>query len=221
MSLSVSPLSYLGAFAGGLALSLTPCIYPLIPIVVGYIGISAGSSRLKGFGLSLLYVLGTAFTYSCLGLLASLTGSMFGRIAVSWPAHLILGGIIFVFGLSLLDLFSLPAVSFRVSASKKGYFPVFILGLVSGLAVSPCITPVLGAILAYLAAKQNIFFGSTLLFTFALGMGLPLVLLGTFSAQVINLPKSGKWMVYIKKFFAFILISIGIYFIFTAGVRIF
>jgi thiol:disulfide interchange protein DsbD len=92
------------------------------------------------------------------------------------------------------------------------------LGLTSGLIIGPCLTPALGAILAYLATKKHIIYGTTLLFCFAYGMGFLLILVGTFSGLLANLPKSGKWMVYIKRLAAFILLAMGAYFIYV-GIR--
>lgn len=205
---------------GGVGLSFTPCVYPLIPIIVGYIGVTANTTKLRGFILSFSYVSGVAVTYSVLGLFASLTGKIFGQV-LSHPIIYILAGIaIVIFGLSLLDVFvlSLPNLVKLPSIKKKDFLSAFFLGLVSGLMVSPCVTPMLGAILLYLATKKNILHGVTLLFTFAYGMGLVLILMGTFSSILVRLPKSGKWSVYIKKFAALMLIGIGIYFLYN-GIR--
>ena len=216
----MNPADYLIAFLGGVLVSFTPCVYPLIPVSAGYIGANSSGSKLKGLTLSLIYVTGIAITYSALGLLVSLTGTIFGRISSSPIAHFIVGGIIILFGLSMLDLFELrlPVIMKQPKLKKQNYFSTFILGLGSGLIVSPCLTPVLGSILAYLTTKKNLVYGATLLFSFAYGMGLILILVGTFSAVLVNLPKSGKWMLYIKRLSSFLLIGMGIYFIYT-GLR--
>lgn len=220
MNLSGSPVDYLVVFLGGIAVSFTPCIYPLIPVSIGYIGIKAAGSRLKGFILSLVYVTGVAVTYALLGLLASLTGTIFGRISAHPLTYMFAGTVIILFGVSMLGLFTLPLPNIIKPAlpKKKGYFPVFLLGLTSGLIASPCLSPVLGAILVYLAAKKNLLYGVTLLFTFAYGMGLVLILGGTFSSILTALPKSGRWMAYIKKGGAIALIVMGIFFI-TVGLK--
>jgi thiol:disulfide interchange protein DsbD len=216
----MNPVDYLIAFLGGVLISFTPCVYPLIPVSAGYIGVRAGGSKFKGFTLSLVYVTGVALTYSALGLFASLTATFFGRISSSPVTYLFVGGVIVLFGLSMLDLFTipLPRIIRLPTLKKQIYFSTFILGLSSGLIVSPCLTPVLASILAYLITKKNLLYGATLLFSFAYGMGLILILVGTFSAVLVNLPKSGKWMIYIKRFFSFLLIGMGIYFIYT-GLR--
>ncbi len=220
MHLSGSPVDYLIAFLGGVLVSFTPCVYPLIPVSIGYIGARASGSKFQGLGLSLVYVTGIAFTYSALGLLASLTGTFFGKISSSPVTYLFAGSMIILFGLSMLDLFTIPLPNIiKLPALKKqNYFSTLILGLISGLIVSPCLTPVLGSILVYLTTKKNLLYGATLLFSFAYGMGLVLILAGTFSAVLVNLPKSGKWMLYAKRVFSFVLIGMGIYFIF-AGLR--
>lgn len=220
MTLSGSPIDYLIAFAGGILISFTPCVYPLIPISAGYIGVNSAGSRLRGFILSLFYVTGVAVTYSLLGILASLTGTLFGSISTSPQAYLFVGVVIIIFGLSMSDLFTirLPNIV-KLPVLKKGsYLSTFLLGLSSGLIATPCLTPVLGSILFYLTTKKNILYGATLLFSFAYGMGLLLVLIGTFSAIIVNLPKSGKWLNLIKKVFSFLLIAMGIYFIYS-GIR--
>jgi len=214
MTLSGSPFDYLFAFSGGVLMSFTPCVYPLVPVVVAYIGAPDAGSKIKGLFLSLSYVTGIAVTYSALGLFASLSGTLFGKISTSPVTYIFVGSVIIVFGLSMLDLFTiaLPGIK-RPALGKKNYFGVFILGLISGFIISPCLTPALGSILAYLAAKKNLFYGATLLFTFAYGMGLVLILAGSSSAFLLSLPKSGKWMLYIKRSCAFILIGLGIYFL--------
>jgi thiol:disulfide interchange protein DsbD len=218
MNLSGNLLDYFVAFLGGILVSFTPCVYPLIPISASYIGITSCGSRIRGLILSLIYVTGIAITYSALGLIASLTGTIFGSISSHPLAHLLAGGVIILFGLSMLDLFlfPLPNISRRPAFEKKGYFSAFILGLSSGLIISPCLTPVLGSILVYLAAKKDVLYGTTLLFSFAYGMGLILILVGTFSSVLLSFPRAGRWMLHIKRICAFILIGMGIYFVIIA-----
>lgn len=219
MILSGSPFDFIEAFVGGVILSFTPCVYPLIPITVGYIGVRSGGSKHRGFVLSLLYVTGMAITYSLLGLLASLTGRIFGSFSSHPLTLIIVGLIIIVFGVSMLNGFmSLPNFVKIPNVKKRGYFSVFLLGLTSGLVVSPCVTPVLFAILSVIFAKKNLIYGMGLLLSFAYGMGLILVLVGTFSSILVNLPKSGKWLVYIKRACAFILLAAGAYIVYI-GIR--
>lgn len=222
MNLLGTPVDFLVVFLGGIVVSFTPCVYPLIPISVGYIGANSSGSRLKAFFLSLVYVTGIAVTYSLLGLLASLTGGIFGIVSSHSVTYIFVGVVIIFFGVSMLDLFTIPWPSIMKPgpAKKQSYFSTFLLGLTSGLIASPCLTPVLGAILAYLTAKNNMLYGITLLFSFAYGMGLILILSGTFSGILTALPRSGRWMVYIKKGSAFVLMGVGVYFIIVGLMRI-
>lgn len=206
---------YINAFLGGVGVSFTPCVYPLIPIVVSYIGIKDGAtSRRKGFILSFTYVTGMAITYAALGLIASLTGTIFGSISVHPATQLIVGIIIIFFGLSMLEIFHLPTLSLVKPPvlKEKNFFSIFLLGLSSGLVASPCTAPALGTILALIAKERKVLYGSTLLLTFAYGMGLIFILAGTFSTFLMKIPKPGKWMVYVKKIFSLVLIGIGLYF---------
>lgn len=218
MQLSGSPFDFLIAFFAGFLASLTPCVYPLIPVSAGYVVGNAQSSKAKGLFLSLFYVTGLAITYSLMGVLAVLTGSFFGKFSSHPLINLIAGVVILIFGLSMFDLFSINLnLNFKLPGLRKGsYFSAVLLGLVSGLMISPCLSPILGSILAYLATKKNIFYGCFLLLSFSYGMGLIFILFGTFGSGISGLPKSGKWMLIIKKICAAVIIVAGAYFIFTA-----
>jgi len=198
--------------------SFTPCVYPLLPITIGYIGAKGAQTKIKGFILSLIYVSGIAITYSIVGLIAALTGQLFGVISTHPLSYLIVGIIFILFGLAWLGVFklSLPVIPIK-KTEGKGFLSVFVLGLVSGLIIGPCIAPALGAILAYIASQGNIFYGASLLFTFAYGMGFLIILAGTFSGLLLNLPKSGNWLLKVKNLSGLILIIIGVYFILKAG----
>ena len=218
MQLSGSPFDFILAFFGGLLASLTPCVYPLIPVSAGYIVGNAQNSKVKGFLLSLFYVTGIAVTYSSLGILAVSTGRIFGEFSVNPVVNLISGVLIFIFGLSMFDLFQFNfTLNLKLPVHRKrSYFLALLLGLVSGLMISPCLTPILGAILAYLSTTKNVFYGGLLLFSFSYGMGLIFILIGTFGVGITGLPKSGKWMLAIKKICAAIIVLAGAFFIFTA-----
>jgi thiol:disulfide interchange protein DsbD len=215
-------LAYPIAFLAGFITSLTPCVYPVIPIIAGYIGGQAQKSRRKSFVLSVFYVIGMALTYSALGAFAALSGRMFGQIQSSPAAHIIVANIIIFFGLSMLGVFTMPMLPVASSADSKerkrdGVFGALGMGLISGLVTSPCTVAVVGVMLTYVAARQNVFLGITLLFTFALGMGVLLVLVGTFVGALSSLPKSGMWLQRIQKGFAFLMILLGEYFLIRAG----
>lgn len=219
----ISLITYLAAFFGGLVTSFTPCIYPLIPIVVGVIGSAKESSRGKNFILSFSYVIGMAFTFSILGVIAALTGKLFGRVQSNPLAYLIVGSIVVLFGLVLLDIIRLPL--FLISRAgagrvvkKRSMWGVFFMGIASGFVATPCAAAVLGSLLAYVATTQNIIFGFSLLFTFATGLGTLLIVVGTFSGILANLPKSDKWMQIIQRGIAALMLLWGGYFIYKAWI---
>jgi thiol:disulfide interchange protein DsbD len=214
-------LAYLAAFMGGVLVSFTPCMYPLIPITVSFIGINTKGSRSAGFFLSLVYVLGTSVTYTILGSIAGLTGGFFGAIQTNPWTNLVMANILILMGLSMLDVFSIPLPrifsSPMFTSRKKGLIGSLLLGIASGIVMSPCSAPVLAVLLSYVATKQNIAFGMSLLFVYSLGMGSILILLGTFTGLLTSLPKSGPWMILIQKIFGWTFIGIGEYFLINAG----
>lgn len=220
MNLSGSPLDFLWAFFGGVLISFTPCVYPLIPVSASFIGTNSVGSKFKGFALSLSYATGVAITYSFLGLLAVLTGKIFGQISSHPVTHIASGVFMVIFGLFMLDIIRLPLVNFLRSPkpNKYNYLSAFIFGLGSGFIISPCTAPVLGTILLYLATKNNLLYGSLLLLSFSYGMSVILILVGTFSSILLNLPKSGNWLNFTKRLAAFIVIGMGVYFI-ISGIR--
>lgn len=219
---NISLLTYIVVLIGGVAVSFTPCVYPLIPIIVGVIGTAKEKSKLKNFILSFSYVLGIAVTFSILGMAAAMTGKLFGEFQSSSLGHLIVGNIMILFGLALFNVITLPTFLLNRAGAgkvKKGgsIISVFLMGIASGFVAAPCTAAVLGALLAYVAATQNILIGSTLLFTFAIGLGTLLILIGTFTGVLTALPKSPKLMRIIEKVFAFGMLILGEYFIFRAG----
>ncbi|MCM8765367.1 MAG: sulfite exporter TauE/SafE family protein [Candidatus Omnitrophica bacterium] len=214
-------LTYPLAFIGGVLVSFTPCVYPLLPVTIGYIGSHSLGSKLKGFSLSLLYVLGFALVYSLMGILAVFTGRVFGELTQHPLSYLVVGNICLFFSLSLFEVFVLPLPRFlreRKLISQKGNFwRTILMGMVSALIVGPCTAPVLGSILLWVAFKKDIFIGASLLFVFAYGMGFFLILAGTFSGFLAGLPKSGPWLIKIKRFFAWFLLLVSEYYLLKAG----
>jgi len=216
-----SPLAYLVSFVGGVWASFTPCIYPIIPILIGVIGATSAEDRTRGFMLSVAFVLGMAITYSLLGVAAAATGRIFGQLTNHPVAYLIVGNVCLLFALSMLGLFEirLPGQWGRAKpgVGRKGVGTVFLMGASSGFVAAPCTVPVLGALLTFVAQTRNLVFGFSLLFTFALGLGLLLVVLGTFTGIVTSLPKSGSWMIRLKQAFGILLIIVAEFFIIKAG----
>lgn len=214
---NASIVAFIIVFLGGLLSSLTPCVYPMIPVTLAVIGAQAGERKVKGFILSLFYVLGIAVTFSLLGILAARTGMVFGSLS-NHPVVLIIISLIFLLmGLSLVGLFVLQLPSSLASKlqSKKGrgFLGAFITGLVAGLVISPCISPILVVILAWVAKSGSLIMGAGLLFTYALGLGVLFILIGTFSGVIKALPKSGGWMEIVERTLGLILIILAIVFI--------
>ncbi len=205
----------------GIATSFTPCVYPLIPITVGFIGAHGSNTRLRGFYLSLMYVIGLAIVYSSLGAFAALSGQLFGQIQTNPWAHLVVANICIFFGLAMLEVINIQFTWFSrftatESKSKGGRSSILLRGS-SALIAAPCAAPVLGMLLTYVGTKQNIFLGIAMLFSFALGMGFLLILVGTFTGLITSLPRSGFWMVKIKKGFGIVMILVGEYFLIKMG----
>ena len=215
-------LAFAAAYLGGLVISFTPCTYPLIPVTVGFIGAQGAGSKLRGFLLSLFYVLGLAVTYAALGAAAALSGRLFGQMQTTPLVYFIMANICLLMGLAMLDVFKIsipvPQRLMQYSGSgKKGFVPSFLLGVASGFVIGPCTAPVLGVLLGFVALKTNVFMGIGLLFVFAFGMGTLLILVGTFAGFIAALPRSGAWMTIITRVFGVILIGAAEYFLYTAG----
>jgi thiol:disulfide interchange protein DsbD len=161
-----------------------------------------------------------SLVYSALGLFASLSGMLFGRIS-SHPYTYIGVGMVMIFsGLSMWGLVQLPFIKLGqpMPMIKRGYWSTFIMGISSGLIIGPCVTSVLAAVLAYVATTRNVLYGASLLFTFSVGMGTLLVIVGTFSGLLVNLRKLGPWLEIIRNVGGAILMVIGAYFI-SVGIR--
>jgi thiol:disulfide interchange protein DsbD len=216
-------LAYLAVYLGGVLVSFTPCIYPVAPITIAFIGSHSSGSKLKGFTLSLLYVFGMALTYTILGGFAALSGKLFGQIQTNPWLYVVIANLCILMGLSMLDVFSFTArtpqfiTRAQPRKQRKGILGSLLVGAASGLVIGPCTAPVLFVLLGYVASRQNTVFGMTLLFVFALGMGTTLILLGTFAGLLAAMPKSGEWMSRISRLCGWILIGVGEYFLIMAG----
>lgn len=214
---SASVLLFLLVFAAGFLASLTPCVYPVIPIVMGFVGGRSGGRKLKGFTLSLFFVLGLALVYSLLGVAAAKTGSLIGISFQNPVVVIVIAAIFIVMGLSLAGLFSIPVPSWitaKASGSHKSeYLGAVIVGGVSAVIAAPCVGPVLIALLSWISQSGNILLGFWLTFVFSLGMSVIFLVAGTFSGAIAALPRGGNWMSAVKYFFAALLIAGGIFFL--------
>jgi thiol:disulfide interchange protein DsbD len=214
-------LAYAAAYLGGVLTSFTPCVYPMVPITIAFIGAHSSSSKVKGLLLSIVYVLGMSVTYTALAAIAALTGKLFGQIQANPWTNFFVANICILMGLSMLDVFVLPirVPGFLAKAQPKrnGIAASFLVGALSGLIVGPCTTPVLAVLLSFVATSQNIVFGMSLFFIFAFGMGTLLIILGTFAGLMTSLPKSGMWMTRVSHICGWILLAVGEYFLIQAG----
>ena len=189
-------------FFAGLLTSLTPCVYPLIPITIAVLGRQKSDTKLKGFIKSSIYVLGMALTYSILGLFAATSGFMFGSLLSNIYFLSFLSLVFFAAALSMYDVFEIKSPQFLNKFNKqqkKSYVGIFISGAFSGLVVGPCVGPVLIGVLTYISMSRNILSGFSLMFAFALGLGSLIIVLATFSNLMQKVPKSGQWMNSVKK----------------------
>ena len=202
-------------FVSGLALNLTPCVYPLIPITLGFFSRQTGGRVGGTFGLALAYVLGMSATYSALGVFAALSGSLFG----AWlqkPAVLVaIAAIVLALALSMFGLFEIQAPHFITdrTGSRSGALGALTMGLFVGFVAAPCIGPFVLSLLTYVAAKGSAPLGFGLFFTLAMGLGLPYLVLGTASGSLKALPRSGEWMTAVRRVFGFALVALAVYFL--------
>jgi len=207
-------LTFIGLFLGGLALNLTPCIYPLIPITVSYFGGRGRSSRGRTLVHGGFYLAGLASTNSALGVAAALSGGMLGSVLQSpW----VLGGVaavLLVMASSFFGLWELrPPAALNRLASRRvgGYLGTLFMGLTLGVVAAPCIGPFILGLLAYVGQTGDPVLGFAYFFLLSLGMGLPLALLGVFSGAIDRLPGSGDWMVWVRKLLGWILVGMAAY----------
>lgn len=215
---SRSFLAFLSAFLLGFLTSLTPCVYPVIPVIMGFVGARSKGSKARGFSLSVFFVIGLALVYSLLGVIAAQTGSVIGA-SFQNPAFVIIIALVFVaMGLSMAGLFDIPVPSAIASKAHSGskrnqWLGAIVIGAVSGFIAAPCAGPVVIALITFISQTSDLILGFGLMFSFALGMGMIFLLVGTFSGLVGALPQGGGWMEKIKLFFAILMIGAGIYFI--------
>lgn len=224
------------AYLGGILSSLTPCIYPMIPITVGVVGGLQHNAEQRNtraiLTRGLAYVLGMALIYSFLGVLAGITGQVFGSFTNTSGWYLTLGGIMTFAALMMMDVLPIDpqAILERIkrkmglsSTSKLNtdkeatILGAFALGASSGFIAAPCTTPVLTAILGYIAQTQSVILGLGLMLFFAFGLGTILILIATFAGTLQKLPRAGQWMNRVKIGSGILILLFAEYLIFKAG----
>ena len=201
---------------GGLLSCLTPCVYPLIPITLGIFGARQEESKLKAFLLSLSFVVGIAACFTALGLAAAASGTFFGSALSSPIVIAIISIILILLALYTLDLFSVAGIHQLQQAANKlggsGHGGAFLMGCATGIIAAPCVGPVLLTILVIAASAADYFTSSAMLFSYALGLGIPFIILGTFSPLLSRIPRSGSWLSVVKYILATCIFGVAIFF---------
>ena len=210
-------------FAGGVLTSLTPCLYPMIPVTVAVIGGGVTMpTRRRRMGLAALYVVGLAAAYSSLGMLAAMTGSLFGAVNTNPWLTFTMANVMLLAAAMMADLIPVPIpAALRTRAATLGdggrAAGVLVMGIVSGLVAAPCGAPVMAAVLTWVAATRNVSLGFAYLFAFSLGM-CSLLLVAAFVADTsVHLPRAGPWMLWVKRGFALLLLGVAEYYLITTG----
>jgi cytochrome c-type biogenesis protein len=215
---NVSVIGFALVFIGGLLTSLGPCNLATIPLIIGFVGGARELPRRRAFVLSFAFALGLAITFMMLGVIAALLGAWLGSGSRWW--YYLVAGICFLIGLNMLGVFqiNLPMFfgSLRERIGLKGIWGALALGLVSGLVASQCATPVLAAILTYVMAEGALAYGAALLFVYALGRGVPVVLAGTFTGALKSMQSLNRWAPVIEKTSGVIVLAVGFYFLWIA-----
>lgn len=209
-------LAFVLVFLGGVLASFTPCVYPMIPITISYIGGSAKGNPAKGFVLSLWYVLGIALVYSVLGLMAAATGGAFGQATQTPVFAGVVAAVIGAMALSMAGLFDIQlpsSLTSKVGGGRTGFLGPLLMGMAMGMIAAPCVGPVLIVLLTWVATSGSLVMGFWLLFTFAMGLGMLFIALGTFSGLLTALPGAGGWMETVKHVFAVVLFALALWFV--------
>lgn len=209
-------ITLITAFFGGMALNLTPCVYPLIPITVTYFGGRTGQARARIAVHGACYIGGLAITNSILGVMAALTGGIMGAL-LQHPWVLVgIAGVLVALGTSLFGLWELrmPFGLIRMaSKSHAGFTGSVFMGLTLGIIAAPCIGPFVLGLLTWVAGTGDPLTGFSVFFTLSLGLGLPLFFLAIFSGHLDRLPQSGEWMLWIRKLMGWVLMGMAAYFL--------
>jgi cytochrome c-type biogenesis protein len=210
---------YFLVFAGGIVTSIGPCNITMIPLIIGFIGGSRDLSRQRSFSIAMVFTIGLSITFVLLGMVAALVGGLLGGTTRIW--YYMVAAVCLVIGLQMTGILNINLPSWfgglREKIRMKGLLGALLLGLVSGLVASQCATPVLAAILTYvMAQKTGILYGAALLFIYALGRGVPIVLAGTFTGVLKGFYSMGRWSETIEKVSGIMIILVGFYFLWIA-----
>jgi thioredoxin:protein disulfide reductase len=209
-------IGFLLVLLGGLALNLTPCVYPLIGVTLAYFGNQGGGGTRSILILALLYVAGIALMFSAVGTAAALSGGLFGAMLENPYVLAAIAAVMLVLAASSFGWFTLQAPRWmlqRAGAARPGYLGALAMGLGMGVVAAPCIGPFVLGLLLVIERSGNALLGFAVFFVLALGMGLPYVVLALAVGNIRNLPRSGEWLAWVEHFFGFVLIGLALYFI--------
>ncbi len=208
---------FVALFLGGLALNLTPCVFPMIGITVSVFGARKRERTGRTLAHAVAYVLGIVITYSLLGAVAAATGSLFGAALQSPWVNVGLGLLFVALSLSMFGLYEMQPPAWVLQrlggADATSLLGIFLSGLAVGIIAAPCVGPFVVAVLALLGQRGDALFGFQSMFAMSLGLGLPYLFLAVFSNLIQNLPRSGDWMLWVKKLFGILLVAIGLYYV--------
>jgi len=209
-------LGLIFVFIGGLALNLTPCVYPLIPITIGFFGGQSEGNTKRLVMMGILFVLGLAVTYSVIGVVTSLTGALFGALLQNPIVIIAVALVLITLSLSMFGVyeFKLPdSIVAKAGGAKGGMYGAFFMGLTLGIVAAPCIGPFVLGLVTHVATKQDPIYGFVMFFVLALGLGTPYLFLAIFSGKIKSLPRAGEWMIGVEHIFGLILVGMAIYFL--------
>ncbi|HVN64168.1 MAG TPA: cytochrome c biogenesis protein CcdA [Candidatus Binataceae bacterium] len=208
-------LGFIAVFIGGMALNLTPCVYPLIGVTVAYFGNQSGGPR-RVLILAILYVLGIAVTFSALGVAAALSGGLFGAALQNPYVLVTIAAMMLALAASSFGFFTIQAPQRMLQwagAARPGYAGAALMGLGMGVVAAPCIGPIVLGLLLMVEQSGSALFGFALFFTLAIGMGAPYVALALAAGHIRRLPRSGEWLAWVEQLFGFVLAGLAIYFL--------
>ncbi len=202
-------------FIGGAATGMNPCVYPTIPVIIGFISGQKSTTKARGLALALTFVLGLAITYVILGITVGFIGEVLGLSRSVWMY--IVAAVCILVGLNMAGLLPINFSTWAPAQSKwsemSGFAGALVLGMLFGLVASPCAMPILTLILALIASKGEVAYGSVLMFTYAIGHGLPLIIIGTVAGALTSLERFTGYSVIIQRVGGWLLIVVGAYFI--------
>lgn len=217
-------------FLGGVLTSLNPCIYPMIPITAAIVGGQEiggvkgpePRSRWRPVLLTLTYVLGLAALYSVLGVIAGMTGTLFGAVSTNPWLYFAMANLLVLSALMMFEVVPVPVPrSWVERASRAGtagrFTGAFVMGAVSGLVAAPCGAPIMAAVLTWVTTTQSALLGFLYLFVFSIGMCALLVIVGISSGALARLPRSGRWMNWVKRAFGLVMLGVAEYYLIKMG----